>query len=293
MPPPAAATSINNAPAVPPPAAKPPAKAPPRSDGFQLRLSRSEIDLSRSRNVTDEQRRLLREKQLMLDADDQVAALLSLKNTVKQLEQRLNELQLKLATAPALSAMPPGKVVVPPTPPAPVTSSASTAAPPKPETSAPPPAPASAPAIQSPTPVAVPDPPATAATPAPPSAVAPTPPAPVKKPAPATPAPAVAAAPVPSLSDQMMSSLPPPWVSGGVLGALLLLIAAWFWSRSVRKSASVTARPDVTESDIAMAREIERDVPSAPNNPATSGNADFSAPALPPAEVTVPPSASG
>lgn len=300
LPAPVAAASIKEAPAVPPPAANPPAKAQPRSDGFQLRLSHSEIDLSRSRNVTDEQRRQLREKQLMLDADDQVAALLSLKNTVKQLEQRLNELQLKLATAPSLSAMPPGKVVVPP-PPAPATSSVSAAVPTKAETSAPPPAPVSVPAIQSPAPVSLPDPPASTATPTPPAAVPPTQPAAVphtqpavvEKPAPPTPAPTIAAAPAPSLAEQMMGSLPPPMVSGGVLGAQLLLIAAWFWSRGVRKSTAVIAPPKVTEPDIAMAREMTRDVPAVPNNPATSGNADFSAPAHPPAEVSAPPSASG
>lgn len=66
-----------------------------RGEGFTLRLSGSEIDLTRSRNVSDEQRRQLREKQLMLDADDQVATLLSLQNSMKQMEQRLNEIQLK------------------------------------------------------------------------------------------------------------------------------------------------------------------------------------------------------
>jgi hypothetical protein len=65
---------------------------------FSLRLSGGEIDLSRSAGVSEETRNQLREKQMLLDADDQVAQLLSLKNTVKQLESRLNELQLKLST---------------------------------------------------------------------------------------------------------------------------------------------------------------------------------------------------
>ena len=94
--------------------APPVAKPPPRAEGFQLRLSGSEMDLSRSRNITDEQRRQLREKQLMLDADDQVAALLSLRNTVKQLEQRLNEVQLKQAASAATMPAPvPPKATAP------------------------------------------------------------------------------------------------------------------------------------------------------------------------------------
>lgn len=78
-----------------------------RGEGFSLRLSDSPMDLSRSRNVSEAQRRQLRERQLMLDADDQVAALLSLKNTVKQMEQRLNEIHLKqTAELPIRSAAP-------------------------------------------------------------------------------------------------------------------------------------------------------------------------------------------
>lgn len=70
--------------------------AAPAGGGFQLRLSGAEVDLSRSRGVTEAMRSELREKQLLLDADDQVAQLLSLKNTVKQLELRLNDMQSKL-----------------------------------------------------------------------------------------------------------------------------------------------------------------------------------------------------
>lgn len=68
---------------------------------FQLRLSGSEMDLSRSQGMTEVLRAEIREKQLLFDSDDQVAQLLSLKNTVKQLEGRLNAMQSKLQDAAA------------------------------------------------------------------------------------------------------------------------------------------------------------------------------------------------
>lgn len=71
------------------------------ADGFRLRISGSEMDLSRSQGITDETRAQLRERFAALDADDQTAQLLALKNTVKQIEKRLNEMQLKMATLPA------------------------------------------------------------------------------------------------------------------------------------------------------------------------------------------------
>ena len=81
---------------------------------FQLRLSGSEMDLSRSQGMTEALRAEMREKQLLLDADDQVAQLLSLKNTVKQLEGRLNAMQSKLQDA-AASNTPIANVAVPAT----------------------------------------------------------------------------------------------------------------------------------------------------------------------------------
>lgn len=73
--------------------------------GFKLRISGSEMDLSRSQGVSDETRRQLRERFALLDADDQTAQLLALKNNVKQIEKRLNELQLKLAaSSPSMPA---------------------------------------------------------------------------------------------------------------------------------------------------------------------------------------------
>ena len=75
--------------------------AGPGRDGFVLKLSNPEIDVSALRNMDDEARGRLRERQLMLDSDDQVAQVLALRNTVRQLEARVNDLQLKLAQMPA------------------------------------------------------------------------------------------------------------------------------------------------------------------------------------------------
>ncbi len=91
--------------------------------GYQLKLSSGEVDLTRSRAFDDRMRAQLRDRQLILDADDQVAAVLALRNSVKQLETRVAELQLKLAGMPA--SFPPAKaepapaprIVEPPKPP--------------------------------------------------------------------------------------------------------------------------------------------------------------------------------
>jgi len=178
----------------PPPRATPPAAA----SSFSLRLSGSEMDLSRSRGVTESARATLREKQLILDADDQVAALLSLKNTVKQLESRLTELQLKLST----TTQPP-VVKVEAKAPAPVAAT-------------PPPAPK---AVETP-PVATPSPPPQVAPPAQPA------PAPKAQPA----APKVAPAPAPAIAEEApwWQSL---WAMGGAIGALLLVLVIWLLRR--------------------------------------------------------------
>ncbi len=102
-----------------------PRTAAPRGE-FRLRLSGAELDLSRSRGISEAMRSNLRDKQLILDTDDQVAALLTLKNTVRQLESRLNQMQLKLSTqaqslaapvaapAPEESAPAPAQAALPP-----------------------------------------------------------------------------------------------------------------------------------------------------------------------------------
>lgn len=180
--------------------------------GFQLRLSGTQMDLTRSRNVTDEQRNVLREKQLMLDSDDQIAAFLSLKNTVKQLEQRLNEIQLKSSTTTSV----PSPVAVSPRPPSP-----------------PPVTVPVAPAVITKTSEAQPatDPaPSAAPTAASPATTAEKPPPLAEKPAiaPKTAKPAVTE---PESTDSFTSYLPSPWVSGGIVAGLFVLLGAWAWSR--------------------------------------------------------------
>lgn len=63
---------------------------------FRLKLSSAELDLSKLGKLSEEQRRQLREKQRLLDADDQVANTLSMKNRIMQLESQLDELQAEL-----------------------------------------------------------------------------------------------------------------------------------------------------------------------------------------------------
>lgn len=77
-----------------------PSKAAAPGD-FVLKLSGDAMDLSRTREVDDRTRAQLRERLMVLESDDQVAAVLALRNRLTQLEQRVNELQLKLAQMPA------------------------------------------------------------------------------------------------------------------------------------------------------------------------------------------------
>jgi hypothetical protein len=67
--------------------------------GFRLKLSSGEVDLSLSDQLTEQDRARLREKQLLLDADDQVSNLLALKNSVRDLQAQLAEMQTQLAAA--------------------------------------------------------------------------------------------------------------------------------------------------------------------------------------------------
>lgn len=70
-----------------------------RAENFRLKLSTNEKDPSRGEKLTEQERAALREKLLLLDADDQVATLLALQNSVKQLTSQVAELQLKLNAA--------------------------------------------------------------------------------------------------------------------------------------------------------------------------------------------------
>ncbi|MBU0593378.1 MAG: hypothetical protein KKH74_06530 [Gammaproteobacteria bacterium] len=64
--------------------------------GFRLKLSTSALDLSVVGKMTEAQRQHLREKQLLLDADDQVASTLSMKNRIMQLEEQIETMQKSL-----------------------------------------------------------------------------------------------------------------------------------------------------------------------------------------------------
>ncbi|MEP7069548.1 MAG: hypothetical protein ABI789_09920 [Usitatibacter sp.] len=77
------------------------ARAEQRGPGFALKLSSPEVDLSRSRSIDERMRSQLRDRQLVLDVDDQVAAVLALRNSVRVLESKVSELQLKLAGMPS------------------------------------------------------------------------------------------------------------------------------------------------------------------------------------------------
>jgi hypothetical protein len=239
-------------PALAPPAASPP-RARPTSGGFQLKLSGSEVDLSRSNAIDDRSRAALRERLLMLDADDQVAAMLSMRNSLKQLEARVAELQLKLAGMPASlagkgestaaakatpKAEPPAPVVAPPpkaAPPAPVIASA-----PKLEASAPPPA---VTAKAETTPSA----PVAAKTETPQPATDSTPAAATAKAQPQEPRPPRAVAyPVPAKASTLPSWL---WAVVALLVVLVLLVA-WYMLRRRR-----AREPEFYEEDFAPAQD--------------------------------------
>lgn len=68
---------------------------------FRLKLSSADVDLSRSGRIDEAARARLRQRLMVLDSDDQMAALLEMRNSLRQLESRVNELQLRLAAMPA------------------------------------------------------------------------------------------------------------------------------------------------------------------------------------------------
>jgi len=210
----------------PSPAAPP--RAPAKPGEFVLRLSAPAIDLTRSRGIDDRTRAQLRERLLILDADDQVSALLAMRNSLRQLEGRVAELQLKLST------LPPSMPAPAPVPPAPKSEPGPPAA--KPE-STPAPVPAAAP-VPSPAPPAVkpepvPAPPAPApAAPEAPKAATPLKPSPPAKP-PVTPPPPASAA-----EDGV-----PAWL-WAVLALVVAGIAAIAWKLvSGRRKPAVPVTP--------------------------------------------------
>lgn len=80
-----------------------------RQATFRLKLSGEPIDESRIGKISPEERNLLLARQKLLDADDQMASFLALQHQVKQLQDELGEIKLKLATldrSPSAAAMP-------------------------------------------------------------------------------------------------------------------------------------------------------------------------------------------
>jgi hypothetical protein len=194
-----------------PAADEPPAPAASRraSGEFVLRLSSGSIDLARTRQFDDKSRALLRERLRLLDSDDQVAEMLSMRDNLRRLEARVAELQLKLASVPpSFPAQRPGppaakELATPQSPaavPAPV--APRKAEPAAPEVAAP----------------AAPETAAKARTPDGPARIAPSPP-PAQPPA----------------EESMLDALQS--FKGRIIGAaiailvLLALLGAWLWSR--------------------------------------------------------------
>jgi pilus assembly protein FimV len=262
----------------PPAAAAPPQRpATPKAGAPVLRLSSAEIDLSRSRGIDDRTRAQLRERLLILDADDQVAALLSMRHSLRQLEGRVAELQLKLSALPAQAPGPskalaepvkapaPAKAVepakVPEPPPVKAPEAAKSPEPPK----APEPAKAAAPPAKTVEPAAPVEPasapePAKVADHAPAPDAASPPVAPAAKPATApAPRPPVKAIPAPAEEDGV-----PAWL-WSVLALAVAGIAAVAWRllsapRKAGKAAAPApaATPAGANSDLAEAEAMMR-----------------------------------
>lgn len=82
-------------------------QAAPASEQFSLRLSGIELDVASRPQLSEAERLKLKERLLLLDADDQTAKLLQLQNQIHQMEQHLAGLQNNLATpTPPMVAKP-------------------------------------------------------------------------------------------------------------------------------------------------------------------------------------------
>lgn len=260
-----------NAPRAPAKAAAPTAPG----SAFVLKLSSSEVDMSRTRGIDDRKRALLRERQLVLDSDDQVAALLALRNSMKQLESRVADLQLKLAampaslarSEPAASVPPPHKAPPPvaarPEPPRPLPPAVQTAKIELAKAAEPKPAPAmtAAPKIEQ-----AKVEPAKAQTP--PKVEAP-------KAAPPPPAPVVAAPVVaaPAVAPVQTSPLPPkgmeefdwkdlaagPWLWAALLALAAIVLGLIAWRRRARDRTDEAIEPDVDEVKMAAERAVDEE----------------------------------
>ena len=229
----------------------PPVHAAPVA-GFQLKLSAPVVDLSPSRAIDDRTRAQLRERLAVLDADDQVAAMLSMRNSLRQLEAEVQQLRLKLAGMPSsLASAPPAPAqhVAPPAPvpqpearpvvptkvaPAPVPQPEARPVVPTKVAPAPQPRPVDSNTTPSPAPGSIAEP-----APAPPPAAATTP---VKAPVQAAvKPPAATQPPTPAAAKTAVAA---PWYDSyelwaGIAAALVLVAgaAAYLWRR--RRAATV------------------------------------------------------
>ena len=206
-----------------------------------LKLSSSEMDLSRSRAIDDSGRQRLRERLMVLDADDQVAALLSMRENLKQLESRVAELQLKISAMPASLAPRVAETSAPIPAPEPAP------APPVAASSAPEPA-VSAPAVEAPKAEAAPPP----ATPAP----APAPPPKASKPIPLP-------APAPGVAWGW-------WAAVALLALLALALALRLRRRSAEKAYVSTGFDDTSPLPEATQPGLAAHEPAAGASPAES-----------------------
>ena len=75
------------------------------SENFMFKLSSDPIDESRIGKISSEERHLLLERQKLLDADDQMASYLAMQHQIKQLQDELGEIKLRLTQLSGSSAL--------------------------------------------------------------------------------------------------------------------------------------------------------------------------------------------
>jgi len=230
------------------PALAPTTSRPRGGSDFVLRLSSDPIDVSRSRAFDEKSRAVLRERLRLLDNDDQVAAMLALRDNMQRLEARVAELQLKLASAPPVIARAeprpaPAAVAAPAAAPTSPSATPRVDAAPKVETA---PKIEAAPRVETPPKVA----------PAPKAEPAPAPPAAAK----ATPPTQPPAARMPvsqAVDDDVLPGGIWPWIAA--LALLLAAAGAWLWKRraSTRDDRPLAVEPETVFMQSPLALDVE------------------------------------